>query len=79
LWYLIQQYGRKAGIPGGKLKFHILKHSIATHLLDAGMDISFVQDWIGHANIRNTMIYARLTSAARDSRARKAFASHLVV
>ena len=79
LWYLIQQYGRKAGIPDGKLKFHILKHSIATHLLDAGMDVSFVQDWIGHANIRNTMIYARLTSTARDSRARKAFASHLVV
>jgi site-specific recombinase XerD len=59
--------------------FHALKHSIATHLLDAGADLRFVQDWIGHASIRNTVIYAQLTSRRRDEEARKVFASQYVV
>jgi site-specific recombinase XerD len=58
---------------------HALKHSIATHLLDAGADLRFVQDWIGHASIRNTVIYAQLTSRRRDEEARKVFASQWVV
>jgi len=56
-----------------------LKHSIATHLLDAGADLAFVKDWLGHANIQSTTIYARLTTATLDSTARKVFASHRVV
>ena len=76
---LIKEYGKRAGIPEGKRHFHVLKHSIATHLLDAGADLRFVQDWIGHASIRNTVIYAQLTSRRRDEEARKVFASQSVV
>jgi site-specific recombinase XerD len=47
--------------------------------LDAGADLAFVKDWLGHANIQNTTIYARLTTATLDSTARKVFASHRVV
>jgi integrase/recombinase XerD len=79
LWELMQQYGEVAGLPEEKRKFHCLKHSIATHLLDAGADLSFVKDWLGHANIQNTTIYARLTTATLDSTARKVFTSHRVV
>ena len=79
LWELMQQYGRAAGIPEEKRKFHCLKHSIATHLLDAGADLAFVKDWLGHANIQNTTIYARLTTATLDAQARTIFASHRVV
>ena len=79
LWYLMRRYATAAGLPREKHQFHALKHSIATHLLDAGADLSFVKDWLGHANIQNTMIYARLTSATRDTLARKLFASHRVV
>ncbi len=79
LWYLMQKYGSAAGIPPPKQKFHALKHSIATHLLDAGADISFVKDWLGHANIQNTAIYARLSSTTRDHQARKLFGSHRVI
>jgi len=57
LWHLMQKkYGQAAGLPPAKRKFHALKHSIATHLLDAGADLSFVKDWLGHANIQNTTI-----------------------
>jgi site-specific recombinase XerD len=79
LWHMIRNYGRLAKLPLEKQNFHILKHSIATHLLDAGADLSFVKDWLGHANIQNTTIYARLTTGTRDTKARQLFASHRVV
>jgi len=68
-----------AAIPASKRHFHVLKHSIATHLLDAGADLRFVQDWVGHASIKNTVIYAQLTSRRRDEEARKVFTSPYVV
>jgi type 1 fimbriae regulatory protein FimB len=77
--HLMQTYGDLAGLPEEKRKFHCLKHSIATHLLDAGADLAFVKDWLGHANIQNTTIYARLTTATLDAQARTIFASHRVV
>jgi len=77
--HLMKHYGEAAGLPPEKRKFHSLKHSIATHLLDAGADLSFVKEWLGHANISNTTIYARLTSSTRDQAARRLFASHRVV
>jgi integrase/recombinase XerD len=79
LWYLMDRYADKAGLPAEKHKFHCLKHSIATHLLDAGADLSFVKDWLGHANIQNTTIYARLMTGTRDAAARKLFTSHRIV
>jgi site-specific recombinase XerD len=76
---LIKHYGEGANIPESKRHFPVLKHSIATHLLDAGADLRFVQDWIGHASIGNTVIYAQLTSRRRDEEARKVFASQYMV
>jgi integrase/recombinase XerD len=76
---LMKHYGELADIPVSKRHFHVLKHSIATHLLDAGADLRFVQDWVGHASIKNTVIYAQLTSRRRDAEARKVFTSPYVV
>jgi site-specific recombinase XerD len=47
LWHLMQRYGAAVDLPPEKRTFHILKHSIATHLLDAGADLAFVRDWLG--------------------------------
>ncbi len=66
-------YGKQANLPEDKQHFHTLKHSIATHLLDAGAELRFVQDWLGHANIQNTVIYTYLTSATREAKARTVF------
>jgi hypothetical protein len=75
----MQTYGEQAGIPPDKQKFHCLRPSIATHLLDASADLAFVKDWLEHANIQNTTISARLTTATLDAQARTIFASHRVV
>jgi len=79
LWQLMKSYGKKAGIPEKKRSFKVLKHSIATHMLDAGAEVSFVRDWLGHKNIQNTMVYAQMTNPNRDQQARKVFMSNRVV
>jgi integrase len=56
-WDLMQKYGKVAHIPKSKRRFHALRPAIAVHLLDAGADVAFVQDRLGHANIQNTIIY----------------------
>lgn len=58
------RYRRLAGLPG-HFTCHGLRHSIATHLLDAGVSLEFVQDHLGHQSIRSTSIYARFTDHHR--------------
>lgn len=70
---LMKGYAEEAAIPKDKRHFHVLKHSIATHLLDAGAELRFVQDWLGHANIQNTVIYTALVSTSREAKARQYF------
>jgi len=62
---LFKQYAQKAGLDP-KYSVHSLRHSIATHLLDAGEGIEFVRDHLGHTNIQNTMIYAQITNGKRE-------------
>ncbi len=51
---------REAGIIKN-VSVHNLRHSYATHLLEAGIDIRIIQKYLGHKSIASTMIYTHLT------------------
>jgi len=47
-----------------QVSVHHLRHAYAVHLLEAGVDLRFVQEYLGHSDPRTTMIYTRLINKA---------------
>ena len=58
---LVKNSGRP-GLQSKKPSLHTLRHSIATHLLQSGMEIEMIQKFLGHASLESTQIYTHLAN-----------------
>jgi site-specific recombinase XerD len=68
---IFQACAASAGLARAKWHPHVLKHSLATHLIDGNVSLAVVKRALGHKSINSTMIYVTVSDrqAGEESRA----------
>ena len=70
--YITSRFGRFLKVKGlPHIRFHDLRHSCASLLLSLGFTLKEVQEWLGHASIKSTEIYAHLLYKSKEGMADK--------
>jgi len=79
LYRMFRRHALAAGIPVEKCHPHVLKHSLGTHLANAGVPVQVIQQRLGHRCISNTMVYLQIASAYVDRAVAEAIDAGAVV
>lgn len=58
---VIKQLATKAGIENKRVYTHLMRHTSATHMVEAGTDINLIQKLLGHSNVKTTNIYTHIS------------------
>jgi len=61
-----RQAKREAGVQKKGVAVHTLRHSYATHLLEAGVNLRVIQRYLGHSRLETTMLYLHLTQKGQE-------------
>ena len=60
----------EAGIKKRRVTMHTLRHSYATALLEAGVNLRVIQEYLGHVQLETTMVYLHLTKKGNEDAAK---------
>ena len=76
--YILQKYWDKAmkqnsHLSPSKISPHILRHSKAMHLLQSGVNLVYIRDFLGHSDIKTTEVYARADPEMKRNALEKAY------
>ena len=64
--HIVKKSAQKAGIKKD-ISFHTLRHCFATHLLESGVNIRQIQQFLGHTSLKTTAIYLHVAQINTDS------------
>ena len=59
LWKIVRKAAERAGLTR-RVYPHALRHSFATHLVEGGADLRYVQEMLGHASVATTQVYTHV-------------------
>jgi integrase/recombinase XerD len=63
--YVAKLRATNPSLRGKRISPHVIRHSTATHLLQAGVDINTIRSWLGHVSLDTTSIYAETDMATK--------------
>jgi integrase/recombinase XerD len=66
---ILQQRTDDNGLQEKNVRLHVLRHSIATHLLQNGMELDKIARFLGHTSLESTQIYTHLIENSEEQKA----------